>query len=81
MALEFKDHRLALTRIACSHHKAGTKWLLTTTNLSDEFWQRAQRLTELRRSERDQMQEYVSLSSGHMDFLIRALDGESRKGP
>ena len=56
--------------------KQGTKWLLTATSLSEEFWKRAQRLTELRRSERDQMQKYVRLSSGHMDFLIRALDGE-----
>jgi len=55
--------------------KQGTKWVLTTTSLSEGFWQRAQRLTELRRSERDQMQEYVSLPAGHMDFLIRALDG------
>jgi len=56
--------------------KQGTKWILTTTRLSDEFWHRAQRLTELRQNERDQMQEYVSLSSGHMNFLIAALDGE-----
>ena len=59
--------------------KQGTKWLLTTTSLSEEFWQRAERLIELRRSERDQMQDYVSLSTGHMDFLIRALDGESKE--
>lgn len=39
--------------------KQGTKWLLTTTSLSAEFWQRAERLTELRRNERDQMQEYA----------------------
>ena len=56
--------------------KQGTRWVLTPTGLSEEFWLRAERLTELRRSERDQMQEYVSLPSGHMDFLIRALDGE-----
>lgn len=56
--------------------KQGSKWVLTATTLSEEFWQRAERLTELRRSERDQMQEYVSLSNGHMNFLIRALDGE-----
>jgi len=56
--------------------KQGTKWILTTTSLSEEFWLRAKRLTELRQSERDQMQEYVSLASGHMEFLIRALDGE-----
>jgi ATP-dependent DNA helicase RecQ len=61
--------------------KQDTKWILTTTSLSEEFWQRAQRLTELRQSERDQMQEYVSLSSGHMDFLIQALDGERNEAP
>ncbi|HEX7331811.1 MAG TPA: RecQ family ATP-dependent DNA helicase [Pyrinomonadaceae bacterium] len=60
--------------------KEGTKWVLTTTTLSEEFWKRAERLIELRRNERDQMQEYVGLSSGHMDFLIRALDGESKEG-
>lgn len=60
--------------------KQGTKWLLTTTSLSEEFWQRAQRLTALRRTEQDQMQEYVDLSHGHMEFLIRALDGEFREG-
>ena len=56
--------------------KHGTKWILTTTSLSEEFWNRAQRLTELRWNERDQMQRYVGLTSEHMDFLIRALDGE-----
>jgi ATP-dependent DNA helicase RecQ len=56
--------------------KQGTKWQLTAANLSEAFWQRAQRLTELRREEQRQMQEYVNLSSGHMAFLIRALDGE-----
>jgi ATP-dependent DNA helicase RecQ len=29
----------------------------------------------LRRVEQQQMQEYVALNSGHMEFLIRALDG------
>lgn len=56
--------------------KQGTKWQLTAANLSEAFWQRAQRLTELRREEQRQMQKYVSLASGHMAFLIRALDGE-----
>jgi len=56
--------------------KLGTKWQLTTAKLSEKFWQRASRLTELRRAEQRQMQEYVSLKSGHMDFLIRALDGD-----
>ena len=56
--------------------KLGTKWQLTAAKLSEGFWQRAERLTELRRAEQRQMQEYVSLKSGHMDFLTRALDGE-----
>ena len=52
------------------------KWQLTAVTLSDGFWERADRLTELRRREREQMQEYVQLSSGHMGFLIRSLDGD-----
>jgi ATP-dependent DNA helicase RecQ len=55
--------------------KQDSKWILTTAILSDAFWQRAERLTELRRAEQQQMQEYVALTSGHMEFLIRALDG------
>jgi ATP-dependent DNA helicase RecQ len=58
--------------------KQGTKWQLTVSALSDAFWERAQRLTELRRDEQRQMQEYVALPSGHMEFLIRALDGDPR---
>ncbi len=56
--------------------KQGSKWVLTVAQLADSFWQRAERLTALRRAEQQQMQQYVSLSSGHMEFLIRALDGE-----
>lgn len=56
--------------------KQGTKWQLTAANLSEAFWQRAERLTNLRRDEQRQMQEYVRLKSGHMEFLIHALDGE-----
>jgi ATP-dependent DNA helicase RecQ len=55
--------------------KQGPKWQLTAANLSEAFWQRAERLTNLRRKEQRQMQAYVSLESGHMEFLIRALDG------
>ena len=56
--------------------KQGTRWQLTATNLSEAFWQRAQRLTDLRYVEQGQMQEYVDLPAGHMAYLIRALDGE-----
>jgi ATP-dependent DNA helicase RecQ len=55
--------------------RQGTKWQLTAANLNEAFWQRAERLSNLRREEQRQMQEYVSLESGHMEFLIRALDG------
>ena len=53
----------------------GRRWQLTPAGLTNEFWERAERLTALRYSEREQMQEYVALDAGHMEFLIRALDG------
>lgn len=56
--------------------KEGHKWLLTAANLCEAFWERAERLTALRRIEHQQMREYVSLNSGHMEYLIRSLDGE-----
>lgn len=56
--------------------KQGGKWTLTPVDLSDAFWQRAERLTALRRMEQAQMQKYVQLQSGHMEFLIQALDGD-----
>jgi len=56
--------------------RQGSKWQLTAAKLGEAFWQRAGRLTELRRYEQHQMQEYVGLKSGHMEFLIRALDGD-----
>ncbi|HJT53089.1 MAG TPA: RecQ family ATP-dependent DNA helicase [Candidatus Angelobacter sp.] len=61
--------------------KQGTKWQLTATRLSEEFWRRAERLTQLRREEQKQMQEYVALQAGHMNFLIRALDGIAGEQP
>jgi len=57
--------------------KQGMKWQLTAAALGEGFWQRAERLTDLRRTEQQQMLEYVSLPSGHMEYLIRALDGVS----
>ncbi len=56
--------------------KVESKWRLTAAALSENFWERARRLTELRRAEQAQMQEYVGLGHGHMRFLIRALNGE-----
>jgi len=56
--------------------KDGGKWQLTTSELGDEFWARAEQLTKRRRVEQNQMQEYVSLDAHHMEFLISALDGD-----
>ncbi|MGR3716833.1 MAG: RecQ family ATP-dependent DNA helicase [Thermohalobaculum sp.] len=62
--------------------KQGSKWILTTTQLGQGFWDRAERLTSLRRDEAEQMQRYVDLPFGqHMEFLIRALDGDDRDVP
>lgn len=56
--------------------KNGAKWTLTTSELSESFWERTKRLTLLRRLELREMQRYVELPFGaHMDFLIAALDG------
>jgi len=57
--------------------KDGRVWQLTATDLSEGFWERAERLTTLRREELAQMQEYVGLADGHMEYLIDALDGDT----
>ncbi len=56
--------------------KEGNKWQLTAATLDKGFWQRAERLTKLRLEEQAKMQEYVDLHSEHMEFLIKALDGD-----
>lgn len=55
--------------------KDGYRWQLTPAKLTEGFWERADRLTNLRYKEQEDMQTYASLDSGHMEFLIRALDG------
>jgi ATP-dependent DNA helicase RecQ len=55
----------------------GSKWQYTGAALSEAFWERAERLTALRRDEQKQMREYVELGFGeHMGFLIKALDDD-----
>lgn len=57
--------------------KQGNRWQLTAAELSETFWERADRLTKLRRRELRQMQDYVGLPFGdHMKYLISALDGD-----
>jgi ATP-dependent DNA helicase RecQ len=53
------------------------KWKLTGIPLLNSFWERIERLTDLRKEEIAQMQEYVDLPFGkHMKFLVNALDCE-----
>ena len=63
--------------------KQGSRWQRLPAELQPAFWQRVERLTELRRAEAEQMQAYVDLPFGeHMAFLIEALDGDpSTVGP
>ena len=61
--------------------RQGAKWQLTAARLDNSFWERAERLTALRYREQREMQEYVALDSGHMAFLIRALDGDPETAP
>jgi ATP-dependent DNA helicase RecQ len=59
--------------------KQGSKWQLTAAKLSEGFWDRADRLTALRRDEQRQMHDYIKLPfAEHMGFLIQALDGEPK---
>ncbi len=57
--------------------KQDTRWTLSAAELKQSFWERAERLTALRRTEQAQMQDYVRRAGGHMEFLIRALDGDA----
>lgn len=56
--------------------KNESKYQLTISTLSEEFWKRAERLTELRKQEQARMKQYVSLREGHMEFLISELNGD-----
>ncbi|MDG2196979.1 MAG: RecQ family ATP-dependent DNA helicase [SAR324 cluster bacterium] len=57
--------------------KNGRHWQKTEVSLSEDFWERAERLTKLRRREQQRMREYVHLPFGqHMSFLISELDGK-----
>ena len=51
------------------------KWATTASQVGENFWVRADRLTALRRGELEQMVEYVELQDEHMRYLIKALDG------
>jgi ATP-dependent DNA helicase RecQ len=50
------------------------RWFATGQPVGEDFWERASRMTELRRGEQQQMLDYAALTEGHMGFLLRALD-------
>ena len=52
------------------------RWRRTPSALLEAFWDRAERVTAARSREQDQMQEYLALRSGHLEFLVKALDGD-----
>ncbi len=57
--------------------KSGRHWQKKEVALCEDIWERAERLTTLRRREQQRMREYVHLPFGqHMSFLIRELDGD-----
>ncbi len=57
--------------------KEGTKWVVTGARVSAAFWERAERLADVRRRERDELQQYLDLESGHMRMLVGLLDGDA----
>ena len=58
-----EDAAAPLSGVAGADRRQGSRWQLTAADLSEAFWQRAERLTTLRRAEQRHMQEYVTLSS------------------
>jgi len=62
--------------------KQGNRYQLTPYHLGEGFWERVERLDQIRRCEQDQIREYAALSEGHMEFLVQALnDTHSATGP
>lgn len=56
--------------------KEDSKWRVTASPLAASFWETAERVTELRWAEHAQMEEYMALAEGHMEFLVSALNGD-----
>jgi len=56
--------------------KVKSKYQLTTTPISEAFWDRTERLTAIRHKELEEMCSYMAVPFGeHMSYLVRALDG------
>jgi ATP-dependent DNA helicase RecQ len=57
--------------------KEGTKWVVTGARVSAAFWERAERLGQIRRREQSELQDYLDLETGHMQMLVGLLDGDA----
>ena len=57
--------------------KEGTKWVVTGARVSTAFWERAERLADVRRREQAELQQYLNLESDHMRMLVGLLDGDA----
>jgi ATP-dependent DNA helicase RecQ len=57
--------------------KDRSRWKLAPMSaIPDSFWDRTERITAIRKHEQEEMERYVDLKSGHMEFLMQALDGD-----
>lgn len=82
--VNMRNKRIDLTLTALSLEspapvvKQGRKWELTAAKLQPSFEERANRITNLRFEEIDQMKEYVDLPFGeHMKFIVEAFNGDT----
>jgi ATP-dependent DNA helicase RecQ len=50
---------------------------VTGARVSSAFWERAERLADVRRREQAELQKYLDLESGHMRMLVGLLDGDA----
>lgn len=57
--------------------KQDKNWKLTIHPINKRFWERIDRLTNVRYNELEQMKKYIKLKEKHMEFLINALDCDS----
>jgi ATP-dependent DNA helicase RecQ len=70
------DHALKLLSLEspASLLKLDNRWKRTVAPLAPAFWERVERLTELRQREQTRMLEYLQARSCLMQFLARELD-------
>lgn len=70
------DHALKLLSLESPAPllKLNTRWKCTASSLAPAFWQRVERLTQIRKQEQARMLEYLHARTCLMQFLARELD-------